>query len=980
MVQAQLSDGAFVSEARTLSISASNQQTLGGATAQAAGGLVGAGASFAQVNVENNSAIETLASIGNNVTIGVDNNLAIGLADDFDAPGGNLSLVFNKSVDNVLVNATSKVDAIADTTGVAGGIVGATANFTDADLRPEVVTRIGNATSIQANNVVELAPRLTLNGKADTTGVAVAAVSVGASVSNVRAGAGDDVEEALARIGSDSSVQARTLRMEPRISTTLLADSLASASGASGVSASLAETHTDLASVSEIGANTTVEVQNLAVNSLHLQEIDAIADGVAAGLVGAGATHASNLNLSRAVVNFAPGVQVDARDVDVYTSNNLVKGSNTADYNTVEAIGVGAFMNNEISGSDSEVGTSDQAFESSVTFGNGARFTVADGSSDNLRFSVRASTEWQLTDAVVTTGISGAAGGAFANSSIEVLANSRIEANGATLENENGDLLLSTSSEGINSASSDVTMAAGITGAAVSNATAFTQADQQIDLNNSTLRGNNVNLRAGRNGSQLPNRHVSKTVGELFAASFLMSFSLPVSNATTIENNTIDIRGTTEVLAFKDVNLVTDETINGDDRTNAGGGVLSLSLIPHDAPPVGDSLFAANSIVNIDPSAHIEGGIQSRSLLAIGSIDHPNPAFADLALTKNYGDLLDSNDKAALGLPIDLDYEYVEPRLDQILLPVQNGFIFEVVEGFGANGQIGDHYQFNVNLAGSFPLDPTQFDFSAPVWTHLGRLTEQELQEQLELGNPTYRSDATVQLVDAISGEFFVVKPVEMDNVGLIQANYGLDLFRQRQQIIDWIINHADNAEAVTRYQVQLNEIENELRDLGLVDESGAVAKFRQDLDLLILQIPKMRAAPGAVFIESSTQNAAAFQPLVDSRAIIARPGANIDIANQTPLAMNIVDVHVSDNRRLVTSADGTYIVLEGGNVYFNNAPLTNVDDNADRQISIVQDSEASLAVHDLDGYQPPSTDLQQDLFINGRVVNEAGGGVHSKC
>ncbi|MEO1524778.1 MAG: NosD domain-containing protein [Planctomycetota bacterium] len=973
VVQAHLSDGAFVRGANTLSITASNQQTLGGATAQAAEGLVGVGASFAQVNLENNSAIETLASIGDNVTIGVDNNLAIGLADDFDTPGSSLSLVFNKSVDNVLVSATSNVDAIADTTGVAGGIVGATANFTDTDLRPEVVTRIGNSTSIQANNVVELAPQLTLNGKADTTGVSVAAASVGASVSNVRAGAGDDVEEALARIGSGSSIQARTLRMEPRISTTLLADSLASASGASGVSASIADTHTDLASVSEIGANTTVEVHNLAVNALHLQDIDAIADSLTIGLFGAGLTQASNLNLSRAAVDFAAGVQVDARDVDIYTSNNLLKGSDALNYNTVEAISVG-FSTMELSGSESEIGTSDQAFESSVTFGNGSRITVADDSSDDLRFSVRASTDWQLADAVVTTGVSVTFGGAYAKSSIEVLANSRIEANGATLENENGDLLLSTSSGGTNSASSDVTMAAGLTGAAVSNATAFTQADQQIDLNNSTLRGNNVNLLSGRNGSQLPNRHISKSVGELFAASFLMSFSLPISNATTIENNTIDIRGTTEVLAFKDVNLVTDETIAGDDRTNAGGGVFSLSLIPHDAPPVGDSLFAANSIVNIDPSAHIEAGTQSRSLLAIGSIDHPNPAFADLVLTKNYGDLLSSDDKAALGLPIDLEYEYVEPSLDQILLPVQSGFIFEVVEGFGTNGQIGDHYQFNVNLAGSFPLDPTQFDFSAPVWIHRGRLSQAELQEELELGNPTYRSDATAQLTDAVSGEFFVVKPVEMDNVGLIQANYGLDLFQQRQQIIDWIINHADNAEAVTRYQVQLNEIENQLRVLGLVDESGAVAKFRQDLDLLILQVPKMRAAPGAVFIESSTQNAAAFQPLVDNQAIIARPGANIDIANQTPLAMNIVDVHVSDNRRLVTSPDGTYFVLEGGNVYFNNAPLTNVVDGTGRQISIVQDSEASLAIHDLDGYQPPSADLQQDLFINGRVVNEAGG------
>ena len=56
-------------------------------------------------------------------------------------------------------------------------------------------------------------------------------------------------------------------------------------------------------------------------------------------------------------------------------------------------------------------------------------------------------------------------------------------------------------------------------------------------------------------------------------------------------------------------------------------------------------------------------------------------------------------------------------------------------------------------------------------------------------------------------------------------------------------------SKAVARYQVQLELIDQALRDLDLIDRSTGLIK--SGLDILLLTLPNVYAAPGSIFIDS---------------------------------------------------------------------------------------------------------------------------------
>ena len=199
-----------------------------------------------------------------------------------------------------------------------------------------------------------------------------------------------------------------------------------------------------------------------------------------------------------------------------------------------------------------------------------------------------------------------------------------------------------------------------------------------------------------------------------------------------------------------------------------------------------------------------------------------------------------------------------------------------------------------------------------------------------------YRSDATKDFRAELENKFYVIKPVKAELPTFSYDNVGNLLIEQRDKIIQLLINHAQDAEAVARYQVQLQAIDQTLSDLGLVDPNSGVVNT--DLDALFIEIPDIVASPGSIFIESDLPNSI-YTPFIGDE-LIARAGAKIDIQNETPFALTVNDAIIQDNRRVAVAGD-ELVILKPGHIYNNNIQIDNnvIDENEPKTIQITQNS-----------------------------------------
>src|SRR5207302_3728485 len=100
-----------------------------------------------------------------------------------------------------------------------------------------------------------------------------------------------------------------------------------------------------------------------------------------------------------------------------------------------------------------------------------------------------------------------------------------------------------------------------------------------------------------------------------------------------------------------------------------------------------------------------------------------------------------------------------------------------------------------------------------------------------------YESNVTQALRDDLNGKYYVIKPVEIDAPTMVYKNVGNVLLQQREKVLAWIASHANNPDAVARYQVQLDLIDQALSNLGLLQTdtgpgSQQTTFVRRDLDL----------------------------------------------------------------------------------------------------------------------------------------------------
>ena len=110
-----------------------------------------------------------------------------------------------------------------------------------------------------------------------------------------------------------------------------------------------------------------------------------------------------------------------------------------------------------------------------------------------------------------------------------------------------------------------------------------------------------------------------------------------------------------------------------------------------------------------------------------------------------------------------------------------------------------------------------------------------------------------------LENKFYVIKPEGMDAPVLSYRNLGNLLLEQREQILSWIASHATNAEAVARYQIQLELLDETLNQLGLItqvaDQNGDLRpQVKRELDALFLEMPNVYATPGSIFVEADNR------------------------------------------------------------------------------------------------------------------------------
>ncbi|MTJ31397.1 hypothetical protein, partial [Aphanizomenon sp. UHCC 0183] len=859
------------------------------------------------------------------------------------------------------VNTAVYVESIADidktlTAGVSGGAVGGVVNIATGNIAI-LLKAFVEGTKLTSTGDIDIRSAANTRSRTSSNGGAIGLGALGAMESNVTLGKGNDVDEVQATIGDGTQVTANALRIAAVSTDDLLAESVAASGGAIAVAGAQSNVTTDFATLAKIGNNTAIVVDNLYITSSHDQNVDSSADSFTlAALAGTGAG-TKNLITSKANVNIGTSTSITADNVIINAINRVSKEETAGKPSLIAASASGANVTVLTSGTD--IGTSDNPFQAVVNIGSGTNITVNGTNAKKGVLKIETLNQATAVDNVRIETVGGYSL-AVGLSRIDAETNAAINLNGATLENKSGDVYLTTRTDTGLRPSANLLSVTAFGGVAAGDAKTTTNAKNQITVDNATVKGSDIYLFTGRDSFAVPNLLDSSANAEITTVSFGPGLSIPVLKAEINETNKIDIKGASKIRALGDVSLVAKEGLGGNKRAATDGLVLNLSALPYGFNvPDGSSVSSSNQI-EVGRSVSIEAGINNKTVVQIKPISVGGTQQLDPA---KLGHELIASEKTALGLDQETNYEYAELDLAKISFSISTGTVVQAIANAYESGTAGHYYKYKPltkDGADSIILE-TQNYTNTLIWEDLG--TSPNLEDLT-----VYTSDVTNNLKSTLENKFYVVKPVELDDITMSYAGLGSLLLEQREKIQGWINSHSGNSEAVARYQVQLDAINQAIADSGLIDPESATVQ--KEIDLLFINLPNIYAAPGSIFIEADRTSSTAFTPLISNNQLIARGGAEIKITNQSPFTLNVNDAVIRDNKR-VRIVDGQYTVLQPGNVYLNNALISNaVNNTGAKNISIVQDAYPN-SQYDTGSLVIPSVD--QDIYILGDVINESG-------
>ena len=964
-----------------------------------------------------------------NVTVAFGLGMAIGvslvsheISSDIEAwVDGTSVIAANLSV---IANSTANIPT-TDTAGVAASLISAVGNRADADIRTKVAAYVSNADVVVVDGV-------TINAVANNTanvlaaGGAFGAIAAGAMIAEIEIGRGLNVNEVTAGVGDHTSISASSLTVNATGTDTLRASTIAASGGLVAISGADSSITSDSASLASIGQYVDITVGLLSVNSVHSQNFDSKADAVAFGLgagTGAGASNnmktKANVEIGEGVVGAGSSTIVNA-DAIYIKAVNLFSKDAYANGNNLNSGSIGGVAISVL-----ESGT-DIISDAIINIGKDTFLTAVGSNETPGLIEIEAINSGTATDSVRVEGVSLFGIGAGL-SRVEFDGRSNVLVDGAFIENKSGDVYLSTSTNSELRPSANLMMASALAGVAAADVTAKNTVNNVVTVANSTIKGSDIYLFTGRNTDGVKNILESSANAEILAVSLYPSITVPIVDADINENNIVNVLGTSKLQALEDVNLIANKGI-GEERASTDGMALSLSLIPYGMSVPDGADDVSNNQVNIDSTALVEAGLNNMAVVRVLPVKVQNVVQDDLlgqTNTLNIQDRLNStSDDAGIGrrlsdaelaalspsLPAGLKYEYAYLNVDQIAFSITKGAIIQVVDGANQGGLLGHYYEYKLDTTdGSDSVVLENEDYADPSrWKPLGvTLTAEQLLK------PVYLSDVTKSFKTSIEGKFYVIKPVEMEALTVSYVNVGNLLLEQREELVSWILNHSGDSEALARYQVQLDALDETLEDLGLTqyytpvktndvvfdvvgskryqylgtnqglilteqnytdtavwtelsgtnaepgdissDSTAGERVVKRELDTLFLNIPSIYAAPGSVYIERDDLSAANEALAKVNYLALVNAGRLLARAGAQISIHNqtpfttVINDVIIKDNKKVEIIDGVYTVFEPGNVWLNAFKFTNNTNTVPPAITITQDA-FPVSYYDLTG------------------------------
>ncbi|HND53524.1 MAG TPA: hypothetical protein PLV92_14040, partial [Pirellulaceae bacterium] len=488
---------------------------------------------------------------------------------------------------------------------------------------------------------------------------------------------------------------------------------------------------------------------------------------------------------------------------------------------------------------------------------------------------------------------------------------SRIDLSGATLINSSGDVYVTTRTSSEVRPSTNLFTAAALAGVSGAKSDGTVDAENRVVANNTKIKGATVYLLSGVDKSGQVNLLDGNSAADVTTVSLFLGLSMPAPTLSIVETNRVDLTGSTVVQALGNVYLRAREGLGGDERGQVSAHTLSLSLVPYGFMIDEQGFATSDNQVVVGPNAKVEAALNNQALLWVMPM---YVAGTGGALVRQLAD-------GRLGTEL--------TTAEKAALTLDSGIRYEYAA---------------LDLTSLTATDST--------------------------------STATLaSLVTDLTGKFYVIKPVEVAAPKLTIANVQNLLLARRDSLKDWIASHSSNTEAVARYQVQLDQVNQALATLGLTEDvvgpNGTVQVAKKEFDQLFLDLPNLYASPGSIFIEASDTPSSDIMPLTSTR-LIARAGAKIDVFNKSPFSMRVQDAVINDTTRVVP-VDGVLTTFRPGNVFLNNIDLTGRNGTAGSStIKIVQDS-LPATFYGLSDAVVAKFNGPQDMNLIGSVVNEDG-------
>jgi hypothetical protein len=505
----------------------------------------------------------SVAADATNVAVSISLGAALGVAivrnrvdSDITASVAGTSNTSRATVNssNTRVRATSTAEIPKTTSvGVSAALVGGAGNESSATVATLVSATTTNAT-FDSSGDVTIASSAHNSAESEADGGAFGAIAVGAMVANVRLGRDTfvfpstvvPVDEIVAAVGDNTTISAGALSVTAMSNDDVLAKSVAAGGGVVAAAGAQSTVTIDTSAVARLGDNVSVTVNTLYMNASLDQDFDSSADSYSIAVAAGSGAGATNTLTSKARVDIG-GTSVTP--TSVLANNIIIAAINDAtkdkysDSSNLRA-GSASAANITVLKSQTDFGTASNPFLAQVNIASGAHLVAVGSNSAPGLFQIEVANEITAVDSVRIETVS-SFGIGVGQSLLTSHSLAKINVDGATLENRSGDVYLTTRTGTGLRPSANLLVASALTGVAAAEATATTNAENKVDLNNATIKGSDIYVFAGLNAFRVPNLLNSFADAELTAISLYPNLSIPLPTATIHETNQVLLRGTT---------------------------------------------------------------------------------------------------------------------------------------------------------------------------------------------------------------------------------------------------------------------------------------------------------------------------------------------------------------------------------------------------------------------------------------------------